>query len=169
MKHFLILLLLPILLISSKTEEHKYYHSLSEIIYDSDTKTFQVNMKVFFDDLQQAIVVEQNQVINDPIANYLDPINEYLDYHFSLKNAIGEKVPFKLTGHKDEVDEVWFYFESEPVEFSEKWIVQNSVFVNLYPSQINLVNFYPDKYDLTQVEGLLLNVKEKEGTILFNL
>ena len=124
MKHLLILLVLPILLLSSSIEEHKYYHSLSEIIYDTETNTIQVNMKVFFDDLQEAIIVEQNKVINDPIDQYLEPVNQYIDYHFALMDAEGKEIDLKLTSTRDELDEIWFYFESEPVSFSEKWIIQ---------------------------------------------
>jgi len=170
MKRLFLLLFIPMLLLSAKTNDHKYYHSLSEIIYDSDTQKIKVNMKVFFDDLQQAIIVEQNKVINDPIDNYLESIDNYLDYHFNLIDANGNEVKLNLISTKDELDEVWFYFESEEaVIFSENWTVKNSLFIDLYPTQVNLVNFYPDKYNLSIVEGLLLNSVENEGSIQFNL
>jgi len=153
---------------SSEHVDHKYYVSLAEIIYNTDSQKLEVALKIDYEDLQQAVMVEQNLLISDPLTNHTNEIQAYLNNHFQILDANDNAINFSYVSMKDELEAVWIYLESEPHTFTDTWTVKNTIFVDLFSAQTNWVNFYPDKLNLSRVEGLILNSQKREGRIDFN-
>ncbi len=157
----ILLLILPL-----QANIHKYYISITEITYDTKSSKLNVSTKVFFDDLQAAILVDQNVRIDDPVNDYSKEIEEYILTHFGIK-ANDEVIELSIQSIEPKLDAIWIELESKPVPFSKQWEVTNSIFVDIYPSQNNIVNFYPDKANTQLVKGLSLNDRKRTGQVSF--
>ncbi|GAB3924350.1 hypothetical protein GCM10028804_24420 [Larkinella terrae] len=110
--------------------------------YNAAEKTFEVSLRVFTDDFEEALTKENNNQLvrlNDKDAN--GPLIErYLRKHFSLSNPGKQRKPFRYIGKEQEVDATWMYIEvpyTEPVKGST---LQQSLMMEVFDDQINLVN-----------------------------
>lgn len=145
--------------------DHKFYVSLTEITFNDENNRLEISSKVFYDDLQNAILVEDGYKIDDPLTEHKQQIEQYLSRHFSVK-VNGVNIPLKMIGVETEIDAVWCYLESEPLANSiEELEVFNNVFVDLFPTQSNIINFFPDKGNPQKVKGLRLTIRQERGTI----
>lgn len=158
---FLLLFFLPL-----KANKHKYYVSITEIYYNRQTSTLDVNIKLFYDDLQQAIEIEQGVRITDPIAEYEDEIDEYIQQHFKIGSA-NNPVNLQLRHITPEIDAIWIEYQSETIPFSLDWQITNTIFLELFDTQNNIINFFPNKQKQRRVKGLALNRQKKSGEIVF--
>ncbi|WP_448961092.1 DUF6702 family protein [Larkinella arboricola] len=121
---------------------HPVHTSVTQMQFNAAEKTFEVSLRVFTDDLEEALTRENNNQrvrLNDKDAN--NPLVErYIRKHFGLINASRQRKPFRYLGKEQEMDATWIYVEvpySEPVEGS---ILQQSLLTELFDDQINLVN-----------------------------
>ena len=146
---------------------HKFYVSITEITLNNSSNRLEISTKVFYDDLQNAIYIEDGKEVNDPLSDHKEDIDTYIQRHFKIE-IDGKQVPLTMLGVEPEVDAVWCYFESEPVAKNFKSVqVINSIFVDLFPRQSNIINFFPEKGNSKKVEGLLLNQQKNKGIITF--
>lgn len=146
---------------------HKFYVSITEITLNNSSNRLEISTKVFYDDLQNAIYIEDGKKVNDPLSDHKEDIDTYIQRHFKIE-IDGKQVPLTMLGVEPEVDAVWCYFESEPVAKNFKSVqVINSIFVDLFPRQSNIINFFPEKGNSKKVEGLLLNQQKNKGIITF--
>lgn len=165
MKHIIVFIAL-LLFLPSQANNHKYFFSFTEINYNPGNKKLEVAVKVFFDDLQEAILTEQDIEIDDPVEDYSKNIEKFVRTHFSIKNSDGP-VKLKWIGVETELDAVWIYLESDTMDFVPNWTIENTMFVDLFPSQNNMINFYPDKAHPKLVKGLALSRQKRKGDIKF--
>jgi len=121
---------------------HPVHTSVTQMQYNATDKTFEVSLRVFTDDLEEALTKENNNQrvrLNDKDAN--NPLVErYIRKHFGLANASRQRKPFRYLGKEQEMDATWIYVEvpyNEPVEGS---ILQQSLLTELFDDQVNLVN-----------------------------
>jgi hypothetical protein len=110
--------------------------------YNAAEKMFEVSLRVFTDDLEEALVKENNNQpvrLNDKDTN--GPLVErYIRKHFGLTNANHQRKPYRFLGKEQEVDATWIYIEvpySEPLQGST---LQQSLLMDKFDDQINLVN-----------------------------
>ncbi|GAB3268351.1 hypothetical protein GCM10027347_37760 [Larkinella harenae] len=109
--------------------------------YNAKDKTFEVSLRIFTDDLEEALAKENNNQrvrLSDKDNN--DPLVErYIRKHFGLITNRQRK-PFRYLGKEQEMDATWIYVEvpfGEPVQGS---ILHQSVLLDLFDDQVNLVN-----------------------------
>jgi len=143
---------------------HPFHVSVSEIFYNEKNESFEITMKVFTDDLENALRAYSKYDI------YLDDnldekgiskwIREYLQLNFSLE-VNGQKVEPLFLGAEAEMDAVWCYLEVRDIRNIKSIHVHNSVLMELFPDQVNLVHVdYAGK-----IKSLQLNISEYEGTL----
>lgn len=165
-KSFILLLTLGFVF-TTKANTHKYHSTLTEIVYNHDSNKLEVGIKVSFEDLQQALKVEQDIIIDDPLMDFKEAITTHVSNHFTITSGVSQAVNLNFSHMKDEMDAVWIFFESDEITYSNQWKVKNTLFFNLFSQQVNYVNFFADKRNMKKVEGLLLSAQEKEGIVLF--
>lgn len=143
---------------------HKYYVALTEIEYDSSSKSVQIIMNVFMDDIEMALNKEYN--INAEISNTneIDYINnyfeEYLQEHFkiSVNNELQE---YLFIGKEYEDNMVYFYLEIENISGVKSIEIQNTILTKYFPEQQNLV-----KAKINNVRKSLFLSKENDKGLL---
>lgn len=169
MKKLTILLFVSILFaFPLKANLHKYYVSITEIHHNKENGQFEFSVKVFFDDLVKAMQDEEVYRLEDPLEDHHEALEAFLKRHIQLKLEQGN-VPLSFLGSESQLDAVWLYLESEKgyQEFSQLEI-RNSLFVNLFSSQSNIINYFPQKNTSKGVKGLLLNRRKPNGVIYLN-
>ncbi|GAB3328312.1 hypothetical protein GCM10027299_30370 [Larkinella ripae] len=110
--------------------------------YNAKDKTFEVSLRVFTDDLEEALSKENNNQrvrLNDKDAN--GPLVErYVRKHFGLTTANRQRKPFQYVGKEQEMDATWIYVEIPCNESVQGSLLQQSLLMELFDDQINLVN-----------------------------
>ncbi|WP_138992852.1 DUF6702 family protein [Larkinella sp. C7] len=124
------------------TGSHPVHTSITQMQYNAAEKTFEVSLRVFTDDLEEALTKENNNQrvrLSDKDAN--GPLVErYVRKHFGLTSASRQRKPYRYLGKEQEVDATWIYIEipyNEPVQGS---LLQQSMLTDLFDDQMNLVN-----------------------------
>ena len=136
------LCVIAFLLLAASRPTHPVHTSITQMQYNAAEKTFEVSLRVFTDDLEEALTKENNNQrvrLSDKDAN--GPLVErYVRKHFGLTSASRQRKPFRYLGKEQEVDATWIYVEvpyNEPVQGS---LLQQSMLMDLFDDQMNLVN-----------------------------
>lgn len=124
------------------TGAHPVHTSVTQMQYNAKDKAFEVSLRVFTDDLEEALSKENNTQrvrLNDQDTN--GPLLErYLRKHFGLIGASRQPRPFQYIGKEQEMDATWIYVEIPYNETVQGSRLHHSVLMELFDDQINLVN-----------------------------
>jgi len=140
----------------SSAAAHKYYVSLTQAEYNDETKTLEIAIRVFADDLELALTrAHKRSIYLDKSPDAPPLVLAYLQEHFEIQNSKGERQKFKWVGMETKVDSVWIYVESGMPEGLDKARARNTLFFELYPEQTNTVNFKAGtrRYDFAWKSG----------------
>lgn len=138
---WLTLLLFFSLLFFSSFRNHDFHSSLAEIHYNSASKSLEISLRVFSDDLESALTKANNRTIRIDESTAAEPlIAQYLNKHFSLLDARSARKPIIWVGKELTVDVTWLYFEIPLTENLNGLKLHNSVLFELFSDQVNIVN-----------------------------
>ena len=145
---------------------HPFYVSLTDIRYNPEVQSIEVSQRIFWDDLEPVLAKkfkvkvdfldpENPQELDKMVETYLLEMNEIL-----INN---QSIPLVYLGHEIEEDTVWFYLEGKVANYPESVKLRNSMLVQEFDTQQNIVNFY-----LRERPKSLITTKNNEwGEILF--
>ncbi len=124
--------------------QHAYYVSVCEIYHNSNTKSLEISIKIFADDLELAlrnngnpdvIVVEEKP---DPALK--DMLQKYLNERFII--SIDKKATrLQIIGYEFDDDVLLCYLEIKDVPKIGLIEVHNNIIAEIYEEQINLTHF----------------------------
>jgi hypothetical protein len=137
-KIYLLLLILPLLSFST----HKYYLSLTQIEYKEATKSVQIIINVFMDDIETAL--NKDNTIDLQLSTKKELKNNDIYFENYLRNTLSFKIDntlkeFKYLGKEYEGDLVYFYLEIENIPKVSSIEVHNKILLKHFPKQENLV------------------------------
>lgn len=141
---------------------HKFYVSLTEVRYNTQTERFEVSLRVFPDDLDQALM--QRSGIRTQLATELEHekadslLQAYLLERFSIR-ADGQLVALAYLGKEQESDALWCYLESSPLPAPRIISIRHEMLTDVFPEQVNIVQVYMNTWN----KGLLLNLAQSIG------
>lgn len=156
----LLLFIIPLLSFSA----HKYYLSLTQINYKSESKSVQIIINVFMDDIETALNKDYN------IDLQLTTKEELKDNDVYFKKYLKEKLAFKIDGVAKEFsyigkeydgDLVYFYLEIEKVNKVTNIEVSNTILIKHFPKQQNLIKSKIGK----KHKSILLTKEESSGKL----
>lgn len=135
--------LLPVLLISFFAAVHPLHISVTDITLDEKERELEIMVRVFADDLEQAIRTEkQNKNLSFVSAGSADIDKlawEYMKPRFKL-SIDGELLAVNYLGHEKDEDVFVFYIQVQPAKKFETISVTNTIITEFYEDQSNLVN-----------------------------
>ncbi|WP_291778627.1 DUF6702 family protein [Cecembia sp.] len=145
---------------------HPFYISLTEIRYNPDNKSLEIAQKIFWDDLEVAL-----GDIHKTKVDFLNPadrkaLEEKAKAYLLEKNEIrvnGQKVKLNYLGFEIEEEAAWFYLEAEKVPVPKTVEVYNTVLIQHFDGQQNIVNFYMDR----KPKSLILYKGKERGELRF--
>lgn len=120
---------------------HDFHTSLTQMQLDPSTKTFEISVRVFVDDLERVLSREEGKKIQLTSNQKQDPLLEkYIRSHFGLVTLQKQRKPFTFVGHEPEGDAIWIYLEMPYSESMRAGILQQDVLMEMFDDQVNLVN-----------------------------
>ncbi len=123
---------------------HPLHVSVTEIEFDQKSKSFEIMMRVFIDDLE----ISLRNSLNQPELDILDPKNgvttdqlagDYLKKHFKI-TLDNELQKTTYLGHERESETFIFYIEVSNVKKWRTITVQNDIIIATHEDQSNLVH-----------------------------
>jgi hypothetical protein len=157
-------LLFLFLLFLLPSGHHPFYVSVAEFRYIQDKRELQVSLKIFWDDLEVALAEELGAKVNFMERDSQPPIDSLLGVYLTKNLGLewdGKVVPLHYLGHEVEEDVVWCYLEASDLNSPQRVRLRNSLLVQSFASQQNIVNFYRTKTS----SSLLLSRKKPVGEL----
>lgn len=121
---------------------HAFHTSITRIDHNPKERSLEVSVRIFTDDLESALQKENNnqhfRVENNDKNDAF--IEKYIRKTFKLSTPTGQLKPYTYVGKENEGDATWVYIE---IPFSENpagFKLQNTVLLDLFDDQTNLVN-----------------------------
>jgi hypothetical protein len=147
---------------------HPFHLSLTEIKWNKDSEQLEISQKIFWDDLEIAL-----SAYHDTSIDFLNPankdlLNKQIEAYLLSQNKIwiDEKaVVIKYLGHEVEEDAAWFYLESEKVKEPTAVKVKNSLLIDPFADQKNVVQIY---FGTNSPKSIILGKGEETGVLKKN-
>ena len=161
-KAFLLLFIIPLLSFSA----HKYYLSLTQIEYKNESKSIQIIINVFMDDIETALNKEYSIDLQLTNQNELESNDVYFkkylkkNLYFKVDNTSSS---FNYIGKEYDGDLVYFYLEIENVNSIEAIEVVNTILIDYFPEQQNLIKSKVNK----KHNSILLTKTNDKGLLKF--
>ena len=143
---------------------HPFHVSICDVTYDSDDKHLKISVRLFADDLERGL----SDYAEDPDLALLELDSTKLNV--LLQRYLSENLRFTTSkevlrlhylGSQKEDNGMWCFLEYEHLTPFDEIAVFNSLLVNAFNDQENLVHFRKNK----TVKSLRLNQKNKSGTV----
>jgi hypothetical protein len=161
-KLFLLLLLIPLFAFSA----HKYYLSLTQIEYNSTSKSVEVIINVFVDDIETALndIHKKNFELNtkDEITDVDSYFFKYVQNHLKFK-IDDTTVNYSFIGKEYDGNVVFFYLEIKDIQSVTKIEVENSLLIKHFPAQQNLIKSKVNK----KHKSIMLTKKKPVGILKY--
>lgn len=124
-----------------ETKAHVFHTSLTQIEYNNKTKSFEVSIRIFSDDLEKAIAqsLQQPKLKIDLSPKADELIFNYIKKCFSFKNN-NKHTEYQYIGKQVENDVTWIYIEL-PANSCENWQIECSLLTEIFSDQMNIVNW----------------------------
>jgi len=142
---------------------HKFYSSITQIEYNQKTKTFEIIIRVFADDLEKAIQESGSKEYRISKDVNQDLMKKYVNSHFVFK-TYNKALPNKFIGTEQDKDIQILYLEIPANQKSKSFTIKNSMLIDLFNSQVNIMNlnFRGEK------QTFIFNAEQIEKNLTFN-
>jgi len=148
--NLLIVATISILLLSAM--KHEYYVTITELNLKNDT--LQVAVKIFTDDLEQAIVRETNERLfldhSTSSEKALDIVSKYEDGHLKFSNG-KQSIPTTWIGIEYDADATWLYGFAVLPEGTVALEVKNNFMIDQHHDQQNIIRLTNGSSTQTQI------------------
>ncbi|MBA4850577.1 DUF6702 family protein [Emticicia sp. BO119] len=145
---------------------HAFHTSLTEIQYNAREKSLEITIRLFTDDLENALTKLNNGqkiMIGGKNDNSDAVLNKYIQQHFAIITPQKQKRPINYLGKELEGDATWVYIEIPESQVIKDHVLYNDLMQEMFDDQTNLVNFFY----AGQKKTFLFNSKIKSTPIEF--
>ena len=119
---------------------HPFYISLTEVEFDEKSRSLQVSVRIFADDLEEALT--NRGVSNIDLLSKANDYNHALDQYFGeelLFTVNGKRYDLELIGVEVEDDALWTYLEIKNVRKIKSLEIQNEILIQEHKGQQNIL------------------------------
>ena len=136
-------------MVSMMSFVHPFFVGVTEIAWNSKSGKIGVSIKVFTDDIQEAIYKSEKVKFQSLVKSESNKLalNKYVKKHFALKiqdkNGKFNVVDCTMLGWEIEEEATWIYLEhsgSKPTKNAKQIAVSNELLFENIPSQIHIVH-----------------------------
>ena len=120
---------------------HKFFISTTDIQFKSEEKRAEITIQVFTHDINLLLENANYKTIDLGTKKENDDIDIFLVNYLS-DNFVLQDYRWKYIGKKVGTEYTLFFLEIEDFSLSPKIAILNSLFMDLYNKQRNIVNFY---------------------------
>jgi hypothetical protein len=141
------LLILLSLSLSGLSWTHEYHVSITQLDYNTATSTIQVSIKLHDEDVELLLDknIEGTSYLEKDLSRKEvdDFLLKYLNASFSILHN-GAPVALNFIGKELEQGDLWIYLESPVIAGMLDLEVQNTLFLELFDDQSNMVHYSKD-------------------------
>ncbi|MGB0862083.1 MAG: DUF6702 family protein [Saprospiraceae bacterium] len=161
-----ILLLTNSLLSTSQEDLHKFYMSVTEIEYNSQSQSVEMTIRLFTDDFETALESSSNEKIRLGTKREHTDTDKYIQKY--LKNHIEISVnnqaqTFDFIGKEAKINNTYCYIEIPNISDFESINIKNLLLFDLFDGQKNIVHVKSGKMK----KSLFLTNSKNEGALSF--
>lgn len=133
---------------------HKYYVSTTLIDFDLKSQTFEITLKVFYDDLEKDLELDSAVVDYEKDYDYLNKIfKKYLSENFIIQIE-NERITLEYLGFEKKRDQINFYMNMDNDLKNKSINIQNSVLFNSFPDQKNIILFRNGRFRKSLIQDM---------------
>lgn len=118
--------------------------SITDMEFNPETKSLQISMKLFVDDLDAVLEKEQEvKVFLGTKKEHSEAdqfIKEYLNTHFFIEQSKGS-LPVTFIGKEVDKDYTWIYLEVKNFKVKDETLLTNSMLIDYFIDQTNKINY----------------------------
>lgn len=130
-------------LISASAALHKFYVSKTTILFNERTQQFEITCKFFTDDLESTLMQGRKELLHLGLENEAASTNslieDYVKNHFRIVMD-NETIAYRFVGKEVESDLTYVYLEFFRVPQFHSMKIENTLLVDLFPEQQNIVD-----------------------------
>lgn len=137
-----LILLLPLLAFGTA---HKFYLSVTQVVYAPKEESLQITSRIFIDDFEAVLLERYGIATHLATENELDGADDYIEKYLRAKLQLrinGKAQTYRYLGKKYDNDVMVCYLEVEEVPSNtlSSIEIQNEVLTDLFEDQKNLVH-----------------------------
>lgn len=125
---------------------HKFHTSLTRIDVNRESRTLEITLQVFTEDLEQALRQKENAKLNierHPQAE--QKVMAYIADAFRLKRGDGTALSLQWVGMEIGVEVTHVYLEVMGFDPQAQIVLRQGLFFELHRDQVNTVNLHREK------------------------
>ena len=122
---------------------HPFYISVTEMHYNSDDKSFEVSMKLFIDDIEDALEAQGTGALKMNTAQEHPEIDRYLRTYLHKNFFVtvdGVEKNFQFVGKEYEGEVVWCYLLFREVSDPSQVNIRHVALTDLFEEQQNIIH-----------------------------
>ncbi|MDR2205667.1 MAG: M penetrans family 1 protein [Flavobacteriaceae bacterium] len=133
MKKFLYISIFAVILVMMGFSVGDFYSSMTKAEYVEGSKTLKFSSKLNTNHISEALKIESSK------AEFEAEVKKYVGNNFEV-SVNGSAKTLTLTGSQVNGESVWVYFETGGVSEIKTLKIKNTILLNIFPKQINIVN-----------------------------
>jgi len=129
----------PLILAATPLFAHKFHTSLTTVAWNESSRTLEVVMQLFADDLEAGA----SKLAGWDVAlsrKHEAAIFDFLEKHFVIRDKLGDPLNMTWVGMEMDVSRAWVYLEVPIANGLEGLELEQSVFLDQFDDQVNTVN-----------------------------
>ncbi len=126
---------------------HEFYVGLTDMVYNPESRSYEITLKLFTDDLELALEGHSRQSAHKVALERKEDavlhdgwIQAYAAAKFAVKAKDGTPLQLNWVGRETELDVTWIYLESPAMEPLKEVLVSNTMLMELYKDQSHVVH-----------------------------
>lgn len=148
--------------------QHPFYFSVAEMKYDAEDGNLEVAVKMFTDDLEQALETRYQQPLHLGLSNQHPDAEVYLALYLKEQlnlRSQNRDLDQRYLGQEQEEDVTWCYVEIDLPKPPRTLWIRNALLTDQFEAQRNLVHVRIGD----ETESLLLQQGRLSGEVSFRL
>ncbi len=146
---------------------HPFFITLTEIRHNPDNQRLEIAQKIFWDDLEVALSEFHEETVDFLNPENSEKLQRQVEEYLLKYNQVwldGKEAKLRLLGYEIEEDAAWFYLESEPINWGSEIKVKNSILLENFDTQQNIIHIYKDS---KSPRSMLLHREKESMTLRF--
>jgi hypothetical protein len=139
--------------VAASAAAHTYFFGITDINLNSQTKHIEIIHQFTAHDIENTLAEIKQVHFSPEHPKYDQYIQAYFEQHFVLKRN-NKTVKLNWLGFEVKRGQLFVYQESTHKNFLANLVVTNTILVDTYPKQVNMIN-YQDSTSPNKLQGSL--------------
>ncbi|MBL4765283.1 MAG: hypothetical protein JKX67_08420 [Colwellia sp.] len=150
--------------VAASAAAHTYFFGITEINLNSQNKHIEIIHQFTAHDIENTIAEIKQEHFSPEHPKYDQYIQAYFDKHFTMQRN-NKAVQLNWLGFEVKRGQLFVYQESSHKNFLANLVVKNTILVDTYAKQINMVN-YQDLTSPNKLQGSLTYDQSKSVAVI---